>query len=413
MLAALQGVNMRMALSLGMMFFFAAGLYVLEGKPFARQQVDNSIDAILSTGTRPDAPGLAALVKDRGRILFEKGYGVRELSRDARIDPQTNFRLASFTKQFTATAIMLLVKDGKVQYDDHLTDIFPEFPAYGRAITIRQLLTHTSGLPDYEALMEQEEKAKGPIWSAEHQIQDGEVLALLEKRTAGKFAPGTSWDYSNSGYVVLGLIIARVAGMPYREFLYQRIFSSVGMNHTVVYQKGINEVTRRALGYAKEKDAFVETDQSATSATLGDGGIYSNVADLAKWDEALQKHTLLSEKEMLSALTPVTLADGTEPHWPKHGDNFNLAPGTPVSYGYGWFLDPYEGHPRMWHSGSTIGFRTVIERFPSDNLTIIILSNRTDLEPTALAEKIAKQLLPEGRRPSDAPGLAGASAEPR
>jgi CubicO group peptidase (beta-lactamase class C family) len=380
------------------MFFLAAGLCVLEGKPFAGEQADNSIDAILSAGTRPDAPGLAALVKDRGRILFEKGYGVRELSSAARIDPQTNFRLASLTKQFTATAIMLLVHDGKLQYDDHLTDIFPEFPAYGRAITIRQLLTHTSGLPDYEALMEQEEKRKGPIWSAEHQIQDGEVLALLEKQTAGKFAPGTSWDYSNSGYVVLGLIIARVAGMPYREFLYQKIFSSVGMNHTVVYQKGINEVTRRALGYSKEKDAFVETDQSATSATLGDGGIYSNVADLGKWDEALQKHTLLSEKEMLSALTPVTLADGSEPHWPQHADSDNLAPGKPVSYGYGWFLDPFEGHPRMWHSGTTIGFRTVIERFPSDKLTIIILSNRTDLEPAALAEKIARQLLPQGRR---------------
>jgi CubicO group peptidase (beta-lactamase class C family) len=381
-----------------MMFFFAAGLSVLEVKLFAGQQADNSIDSILSAGTQPDAPGLAALVKDRGRILFEKGYGVRELSSDARIDPQTNFRLASVTKQFTATAIMLLVHDGKLQYDDHLTDIFPEFPAYGRAITIRQLLTHTSGLPNYEALMEQEENAKGPIWSAEHQIQDPEVLALLEKQTAGKFAPGTSWDYSNSGYVVLGLIIAKVAGMPYREFLYQKIFSSVGMNHTVVYQKGINEVTRRALGYTKEKDAFVETDQSATSATLGDGGIYSNVADLGKWDEALQKHTLLSEKEMLSALTPVTLADGTEPHWPKHGDSDNLAPGQPVSHGYGWFLDPFEGHPRMWHSGSTVGFRTVIERFPADNLTVIILSNRTDLAPAALAEKIAKQLLPQGRR---------------
>ena len=395
MLAALQGVNMRMAVSLGLMFFFAAGFGVREVEPFAGQQADNSINSILSAGTRPDDPGLAALVKDRGRILFEKGYGVRELSSGARIDPQSNFRLASLTKQFTATAIMLLVHDGKLQYDDHLTDIFPEFPAYGRAITIRQLLTHTSGLPDYEALMEQEEKAKGPIWSAEHQIQDPEVLALLEKQTAGKFAAGTSWNYSNSGYVVLGLIIAKVAGMTYREFLYQKIFSSVGMNHTVVYQKGVNEVSRRALGHSKVKDALVETDQSATSATLGDGGIYSSVVDLAKWDDALQKHTLLSEKEMLPALTPVSLADGSAPHWPKHGDSDNLAPGKPVSYGYGWFLDPYKGRSRMWHFGSTMGFRTVIQRFPPDSLTIVVLSNRTDLDPRALSEKIATQLLPQ------------------
>src|SRR6516164_2491742 len=398
MLAAPRGVNMRMGLIAGFLVLFAAALSVLEGRPSAGQQADNSIDSILSPDMPPYAPGLAALVKDRGRILFEKGYGVRDLSTQSRIDPQTNFRLASFTKQFTAMAIMLLIRDGQLQYDDHLTDIFPAFPAYGRAITIRQLLTHTSGLPDYETLMEREEKAKGAIWSAQHQIQDAEVLSLLEKQSAGKFAPGTSWAYSNSGYVVLGLIIAKVAGMSYREFLYQKIFSSVGMNHTVVYQKGINEVSKRALGYSKEKDAFVETDQSATSATLGDSGIYSNVADLGKWDEALQKHTLLSEKEMLSALTPVALADGSGPYWPKHGDSFNLAPGEPVSYGYGWFLDPYEGHPRMWHTGSTVGFRTVIERFPSDSLTIIILSNRTDLEPAALSAKIAKQLLPQGRR---------------
>jgi CubicO group peptidase (beta-lactamase class C family) len=397
MLAALQGVTMRTALIAGISVLFAAGLCVLEVKPFAGQQADNSssIDSIVSPGLRPDEPGLAALVKDRGRILFEKGYGVRELSSHARIDPQTNFRLASCTKQFTAMAIMLLVHDGKLQYDDHLTDIFPEFPAYGRAITIRHLLTHTSGLPDYESLMEQEEKANGPIWSAQHQIQDAEVLSLLEKRAAGKFAPGTSWDYSNSGYVVLGLIIAKVAGMSYREFLYQKIFSSVGMNHTVVYQKGVNEVSRRALGHSKEKDALVETDQSATSATLGDGGIYSSVVDLAKWDDALQKHTLLSEKEMLPALTPVSLADGAEPHWPKHGDSDNLAPGEPVSYGYGWFLDPFKGHRRMWHSGSTMGFRTVIQRFPPDSLTVIVLSNRTDFDPGALAEKIATQLLPQ------------------
>ena len=395
MLAAPRGVNMRMGLIAGFLVLFAAALSVLEGRPSAGQQADNSIDSILSPDMPPYAPGLAALVKDRGRILFEKGYGVRDLSTQSRIDPQTNFRLASFTKQFTAMAIMLLIRDGQLQYDDHLTDIFPAFPAYGRAITIRQLLTHTSGLPDYETLMEREEKAQGAIWSAQHQIQDAEVLSLLEKQSAGKFAPGTSWAYSNSGYVVLGLIIAKVAGMSYREFLYQKIFSSVGMNHTVVYQKGINEVSKRALGYSKEKDAFVEADQSATSATLGDGGIYSNVVDLAKWDEALQKHTLLSEKEMLPALTPVTLADGSEPHWPRAVDSSeNLAPGKPVSYGYGWFLDPFEGHPRMWHGGSTMGFRTVIQRFPADSLTIILLSNRTDLDPTALSGKIATQLLP-------------------
>jgi CubicO group peptidase (beta-lactamase class C family) len=388
----------RSALSRGLIILLIAAIGALQVARSSEAQIDNSIDSILSRDIEPDAPGLAALVKDHGRILFEKGYGVRELSTRAKIDPQTNFRLASFTKQFTAMAVMLLVQDHKLHYDDRLTAIFPDFPAYGKAIMVRHLLTHTSGLPDYETLMEQEEKAKGSIWSAEHQIQDNEVLSLLEKQSAGKFAPGTSWAYSNSGYVVLGLIIAKVSGMPYREYLQRNIFAPLGMNHSVVYQKGINEVDRRAFGHSKEKDTFVRTDQSSTSATLGDGGIYSNVVDLAKWDEALQKHTLLSEEEMAPALSPVVLADGAQPHWPKDTDSDNLAPGKPVAYGYGWFLDPYEGHPRMWHSGSTLGFRTVIERFPSDGLAIVILCNRTDLDVKALSEKIASSMLPAARR---------------
>lgn len=389
---------MRSALSRGLIILLIAAIGALQVARSSEAQIDNSIDSILSRDIEPDAPGLAALVKDHGRILFEKGYGVRELSTRAKIDPQTNFRLASFTKQFTAMAVMLLVQDHKLHYDDRLTAIFPDFPAYGKAIMVRHLLTHTSGLPDYETLMEQEEKAKGSIWSAEHQIQDNEVLSLLEKQSAGKFAPGTSWAYSNSGYVVLGLIIAKVSGMPYREYLQRNIFAPLGMNHSVVYQKGINEVDRRAFGHSKEKDTLVRTDQSSTSATLGDGGIYSNVVDLAKWDEALQKHTLLSEEEMAPALSPVVLADGAQPHWPKDTDSDNLAPGKPVAYGYGWFLDPYEGHPRLWHSGSTMGFRTVIERFPSDGLAIVILCNRTDLDVKALSEKIASSMLPAARR---------------
>jgi CubicO group peptidase (beta-lactamase class C family) len=384
----------RSALSRGLIILLTAAIGALQVARSSGEQ----IDSILSRDLQPDAPGLAALVIDHGRILFEKGYGVRELSTRAKIDPQTNFRLASFTKQFTAMAVMLLIQDHKLHYDDRLTVIFPDFPAYGKAITVRHLLTHTSGLPDYETLMEQEEKAKGPIWSVQHQIQDNEVLSLLEKQSTGKFAPGTSWAYSNSGYVVLGLIIAKVSGMPYREYLQRNIFAPLGMNHSVVYQKGINEVERRAFGHSKEKDTFVQTDQSSTSATLGDGGIYSNVVDLAKWDEALQKHTLLSEEEMAPALSPVMIAGGVQPHWPKDTDSDNLSPGNPVLYGYGWFLDPYEGHPRMWHSGSTMGFRTVIQRFPADGLTIVILCNRTDLGVKALAEKIASSMLPAARR---------------
>lgn len=363
---------------------------------FSGSALSSRIDAVFSGEVQLGEPGLAALVQTDGKIVFAKGYGIRQLNSADKIDPQTNFRLASVTKQFTAMAIMLLVHDGKLHYDDHLTEIFPEFPAYGRTITIRNLLNHTSGLPDYSDIMEQQEKNGGPKWSPEHQIQDDEVLKLLEEQPVGKFAPGTRWEYSNSGYVVLGLIVAKVSGMPYRAFLQRRIFAPLKMDHTVVYQKGINTVSERAYGHSKESGKLIETDQSATSATLGDGGIYSNVADMANWDDGLRKHTLLSEKEMLPALTPVKLADGSQPIWPRDPHSGDASEPSPVMYGFGWFLDPYQGHARDYHDGGTQGFRTTIQRFINDNFTVIVLSNRTDLDSDKLSLKVADLLFAPG-----------------
>ncbi|HKN76013.1 MAG TPA: serine hydrolase domain-containing protein [Candidatus Acidoferrum sp.] len=378
---------MKLALFLFSMAFFTLAIVVN-----AQAQVSPTgkvADAIFSAVTQEQAPGLAVLVRKDGRTLFEKGYGVRELRTNPKIDAHTNFRLASFTKQFTAMAVMMLVHDGKLRYDQTLTEIFPDFPPYGKNITIRNLLNHIGGLPDYEDLMDSQEKLKGPIWSPEHQIQDDEVLGLLAKETKGKFSPGTSWSYSNSGYVVLGLIVAKASGQAYGDFLHARIFAPLHMDHTIVFQKGKNTVTDRAFGHSKDGDTLKETDQSSTSATLGDGGIYSNLEDLAKWDDALRNHTLLNAEEMQPALIPARLANGNPTFWPAAPNDDNLHPGKPVSYGFGWFLDPYWGVPRMWHTGSTMGFRTIIERFTNNSLTIIILCNRTDLNPEALAGKTA------------------------
>lgn len=375
--------------------FLAAAVQLATGE--AKDARERQLDALFSQTISPDEPGCAVLVKHGGLNVLEKGYGVRDLRSRAKIDTYSNFRLASVTKQFTAMAVMLLVHDGKLHYDDRLTDFFPDFPVYGKSITIRSLLTHTSGLPDYEDVMEKEEKRRGPFWSPEHQIQDAEVLSLLEKETAGKFAPGTSWAYSNSGYVVLGLVIAKVSGMPYREFLQKRIFLPAEMNHSLVYQKGVNGVADRAFGHSKEGGKFVEADQSSTSATLGDGSVYSNLEDLGKWDDALANHSLLTEKEMAPALLPVKLADGAEPHWPKMLGEDNPEAGKPVAYGFGWFLDPWQGRARMYHSGGTRGFRTNIQRFTADGLTVVVLCNRLDLDPGALAEKAAFLLLEPGK----------------
>ena len=213
----------------------------------------------------------------------------------------------------TAAAIMLLVREGRLRYEDTLTTALPGFPAYGSGITIRHLLTHTSGLPDYEQLMERAEKKNGPTWTAERQIRDDEVLALLEKETRGVFAPGTSWAYSNSGYVVLGLVAARAAGKPFGEVLREQIFAPLGMARTLAYEKGRNDVPDRAYGHTKEARGIPRDRPSSTSATLGDGGVYSCLEDLAKWDEALRTNALLSKAEMAPALTPVRLRDGSAP----------------------------------------------------------------------------------------------------
>ena len=354
-------------------------------------QVASRIDAIFAPLAGASSPGLAVLVRKDGRTVIERGYGLRELRTFVKIDSQTNFRLASCSKQFTAMSIMLLVHDGKLHYDDQLTDVFPDFPAYGKAITIRNLLNHTSGLPDYEDLMAAAEtRNHAPIWTPTRQIQDAEVLELLQEETAGKFAPGTQWSYSNSGYVVLGLVVAKMSGQPFGEFLRERIFTPLRMSQTLAFEKGKNRVSQRAYGHSKEADVWKQTDQSSTSATLGDGGIYSSLTDLAKWDEALAQHTLLSEKEMQPALTPAQLSNSAQPKWPANSDR---PEGTPVSYGFGWFLDPYRNHARMWHYGDTVGFHTYIQRFPADRLTIIILCNRTDLDPESLAAKVADSVL--------------------
>jgi CubicO group peptidase (beta-lactamase class C family) len=338
------------------------------------------IDAIFSAVTTRDAPGLAVFVRRGDRVVLERGYGVRDLRTRAQIDPATNFRLASCTKQFTAMAIMLLVHDGKLTYSTRLTDVFPEFPAYGKSITIRNLLNHTSGLLDYEDLMTAAEKQRNTrLWTDTRQIQDAEVLKLLEGQTTTKFPPGTKWEYSNSGYVVLGLVVARISGEPFPKFLHDRIFAPLHMQNTLAYVKGKNEVPNRAFGYSKNSNGWMETDQSPTSATLGDGGVYSSVAELAKWDGALEHHTLLSADEMRPALTPVVVPNGA-PVGPE---------GEPTAYGFGWFLGPYRGHARMWHYGETVGFHTMIQRFTGDGLTIIVLSNRDDLNPGRLAGRVA------------------------
>jgi len=350
----------------------------------AQHPAEKQIDAIFSGVTSPQESGLAVVVRKDGRTVFVRGYGLRDLRSNLPIDARTNFRLASFTKQFTAMAIMLLVHDGELRYDTTLSNVFPEFPAYGRAITIRNLLNHTSGLVAYEDLMDKQYAGKS--WEEIPQITDAGVLALMEQQTGTKFLPGTKWEYSNGGYCVLAMVVEKISGVPFAEFLHRRIFAPLRMQNTVAHIYGKDRVANRAYGYTNDAGVWLETDQSPTSATLGDGGIYSSLDDLIKWDDALRNHRLLSAKEMRPAVTP----ENSAAVLPENVEDLPKAAGEkPLAYGFGWFLNPYRGHARMWHYGSSIGFHTIIQRFPADNLTIIILSNRSDLDLSALSLRVA------------------------
>ena len=329
-----------------------------------------------------NVPGAAVLVLRNGRPVVARAYGLADLENGVPVEPATNFRLASITKQFTATAILRLVESGRLSLDASLTELFDDFPAYGAAITVRHLLTHTSGLRDYDDGSMIPDTTTVPVL-------DADVLAMMASVDSTLFPPGSAYRYSNSGYAVLAQIVERVSGERFEDYLRTHLFEPAGMDSTVAFVNGRNTVPKRAFGYAETDSGFVFRDQSLTSAVLGDGGIYSSVVDLAAWDAALTKGVLVDPVIWRLAWTPqVTI--------PAAGaDADDVAPQTTeASYGFGWRLDTFGGHRRMHHTGSTSGFRNVIQRYPEAGVTIIILTNRAGPDVAPLADRLAKWVLP-------------------
>ena len=329
---------------------------------------DNAIDALFRAYDGDSVPGAAVMIIKKGHPIVTKAYGMANLEEKIPVTPQTNFRLASVTKQFTAMAIMELQERGSLTYTETLPEIFPEFPDYGKNVTIHQLLHHTSGLIAYEDLIPD---------TATVQVLDKDVLQMMMQVDSTYFTPGTAFRYSNSGFAVLAMVIEKTSGKSYAAFLRDNIFSPLGMDHTIALEHGISQVSDRAYGYTVHSDSVEFTDQSLTSAVLGDGGIYSSVEDLYKWDQALYTNKLVSFETMKVALTPDSAT-----HNPDSTD-----------YGFGWYVDEYKGRMRAWHTGSSCGFRNAILRFPNDEFTVIILTNRRDPAVRDLAEKLADMYL--------------------
>jgi len=322
-----------------------------------------AIDALVADYARPGMPGASVLVVHDGRVAHARGYGLAEVERATPVTRATNFRLASLSKQFTATAVMLLVADGRLRYDDAVSTLLPDLPALARGVTVRHLLTHTSGLPAYEDFVPDTQTV---------QVRDADVPALIARAPRAMFAPGTRYHYSNTGYVLLALVVERASGQRFADFLRRRVFDPLGMAGTVAFEAGRSTVPHRAYGYTVTGGAVRRTDQSNTSATLGDGGIYSSADDLARWDRALARHTLVAADAQRLAWTPPTLPAGQA-----------------TEYGFGWFVADSGGARRVWHHGQSRGFTNAILRYPDRGLTVVVLTNRTGGAPWDLARRIA------------------------
>ena len=310
-----------------------------------------------------DVPGAAVLVLRDGQPVVRASYGLADLETHTPATPETNYRLASMTKQFTAASILLLAEDARLTLDARAHAWLPSLPKATETVTIRHLLTHTSGLIDYEDVIP--ENFAG-------QVHDADVLRLLETQDRTYFRPGTGYRYSNSGYALLALIVQRASGKTFAKFLRERIFQPLAMSNTVAYEDGISTVHNRAFGYTHEAGRWNRTDHDQTSAVLGDGGIYSSIDDLAKWDAALYDGRLLQPSSLRAAFTPATRTDDPE-----------------TEYGYGWRITG----ETLWHSGESVGFRNVIVRYPKRHMTVVVLTNRNEPEPYQLALEIAKTVI--------------------
>jgi CubicO group peptidase (beta-lactamase class C family) len=307
-------------------------------------------------------PGLSLLVSKGGQIVRAEGFGLANVELQVPVKPETVFQSGSMGKQFTATAVMMLVEEGKVALDDPLTKYFPDAPPAWKEVTVRELLSHTAGFTDYPEKFDYRKD-----WTEDEMVKVVEGIPLA-------YPPGTKWEYSNLGYLTLGILIHRVTGEFYGDFLQQRIFQPLGMQTTRIISEA-DIVPNRAAGYQLVKGELKNQDWVAPMVnTTADGSLYFSVLDLAKWDAALYGEKLLKRSSLDLMWTPAKLKDGSAN---KDG------------YGFGWFLENRRGHRVVSHDGAWQGFQTTIARYVDDRLTVVVLTNLADGKPWEIAEHVA------------------------
>lgn len=325
-------------------FLFAA--YITNGNAQNRYQEMNIMMKELYPGT---FPGAALLVMQESKPVISKGYGIPDIKTNEEISPDTHFRMASVSKQFTAMCILVLQKQGKLQLSDVAIKYLPSLPDCAREITIQQLMTHTSGIADYESLIPKNQNA---------QVSDDDVLKLISQTDSLYFTPGTQFKYSNTGFCLLTRIVEKVSGMKYPEFIRKNIFLPAGMKYATIYDKE-KSIFQRAYGYHMKNNQWVFADQSITSATMGDGSVYTSLNEYKKWLQWLWK-----QKFDDNVVNPFVAHARV-----KKG----------LDYGYGWFIArESDGTTGYFHSGESTGFHNIVYHNPSKKFAVVIFSNCDD-----------------------------------
>jgi CubicO group peptidase (beta-lactamase class C family) len=330
------------------------------------------VDKVFAEYDKSSSPGCALGVLRDHKMLYRNAYGSANLDFRLPLTPNSVFDIGSTSKQFAAMAILLLEQDGKLSLDDDVRKYAPEVPKYEATITIRHLLNHTSGLRDYLTL------AALALLGPDDFYTDDDVLAMISRQKELNFAPGSDYLYSNTGFFLLSTIVKRASGgKTLRQFAEERILKPLQMSSTHFHDDHAEIVRNRATGYAPDLASSGRFKISmSTLDMVGDGGIYTSVSDLAKWDRNFYTHQVGGKESLERMQTPGKLNDG-----------------KPLKYGLGLMVDTYRGVPMVSHGGSWAGFRAELLRFPSEKVSVICLCNLAATNPTLLARSVADIVL--------------------
>ena len=330
------------------------------------------VEALFEHFNEGTQPGAAVLVIKDDKVVFEQGFGYADIESGVRINADSSFRLASVSKQFTTTAIAVLAEEGKLDFDDLLTVHIPELDSWP-GVTVRHLMEHTSGIPDYyEKAYYDDYDHDGPM------AKMSELVEIMSLYPDADFSPGERYVYNNAAYQVLATIVERASGVSFAEFLKEKVFSPAGMTTATTFSSSRPDIPNRALGYRKTDTGYELYDYDVLNDMLGDGGVYATLKDFIAWDKSLYANAVVTSKTLTEMYTSAQLNNGES-----------------TGYGFGWSVGALHGHKRVGHSGSWVGFRTNIARYPEENLTVVVLTNRADGNPGGYVNKISNIFLPD------------------